>query len=70
MNELKLKVWDCREGYPFTVAAVKMAEDDIRIFLDFDMLIFDGMSIKLFVDKIKYYYDDPEREPEVDSSFF
>lgn len=70
MNDLKLKVWDCREGYPFTLSAVKIAENDIRIFLEFDMLIFDGMSIKLFVDKVKYYYDNPDAEPEVDSSFF
>lgn len=70
LNELKRNVWDCKEGYPVTVSAVKMDENDIRIFLDFDMLIFDGMSTKLFLDKIKHYYDDPHAIPQVDYSFF
>ena len=70
LNELKRNVWDCKEGYPVTVSAVKMDENDIRIFLDFDMLIFDGMSTKLFLDKIKHYYDDPHAIPQVDHSFF
>lgn len=68
-NKLKLNVWDMVSGYPFNVSAVKVAEKDIRLFFDFEMLIFDGMSIKLFVDKIKYYYGSPDIIPTVDNSF-
>lgn len=69
-EKCKLRVWDGNNGYPFYISAVKLSDCDTRFILDFDMLIFDGMSIKLFVDKVQYFYENPEEEPVCDYSFF
>ncbi|MDE5620119.1 MAG: hypothetical protein K2I80_06315 [Ruminococcus sp.] len=69
-EKCKFRIWNGIDGYPVHISAVKLSDCDIRFILDFDMLIFDGMSIKLFVDKVQYFYENPEEEPVCDYSFF
>lgn len=69
-DKFKHNLWNTVDGYPMNICAVKLSENETRLIIDFDMIIFDGMSIKLFADKVSYYYDNPESNPIVDNGFF
>ena len=66
----KRKVFDTEKEPLFTIQAIKMREGDTRLLIQMDMLIADGMSLKLFVDGIADYYQHENQSDQEDPRFF
>ncbi|WP_277406993.1 non-ribosomal peptide synthetase [Lacrimispora xylanisolvens] len=66
----KRKVFDTEKEPLFTIQAIKMRAGDTRLLIQMDMLIADGMSLKLFVDGIADYYQHENQSDQEDPRFF
>lgn len=66
----KRQVFDAEKGPLFSIQAIKAGEGDTRLLIQMDMLIADGMSLKLFIDGIAKYYENEDQEEQPDQRFF
>ncbi|RFZ76921.1 amino acid adenylation domain-containing protein [Lacrimispora amygdalina] len=66
----KSQVFDTEKEPLFSIQAIKAGERDIRLLIQMDMLIADGMSLKLFIDGIADYYEHENQDDQPDQRFF
>lgn len=69
-NEMAYQVFDTSKWPLFDVRFSKMPDDNVRLHISFDNIIFDGWSMFLILREWKMLYDNPVKEPvSLDLSF-
>lgn len=54
----------------FSVSAYKTNENEYTVFMEFDMLICDGISFKIFAEQLRKHYEDESYSVPVNMAFF
>ncbi|MDR1067363.1 MAG: amino acid adenylation domain-containing protein [Clostridiales bacterium] len=68
-EELKRSDFNVREWPLFSITAFKLSEHVHRAFFHFDMILADGLSLKILINEILSFYFDENKPPAFNDSF-